>query len=133
MAAPWAAGTSRCSILVGIDGSEPSLRALDWAVRLAGASGGDIVAVSTIEEVPVFPLGPATAVSSEGRPMPRPRRGHAGPGLCPGPGPGAHVHTVSRRGPPATVLVRMATLLHADLVAAGIRGMGRPDHPRSAT
>jgi len=117
-------------ILVGIDGSAPSLRALDWAVRLAGASGGDIVAVSTIEEVPVFPLGPATAESSEGEADAPARAAVMLARACaPARARGAHVHTISRRGPPATVLVRMATLLHADLVAAGIRGLGRPDHP----
>jgi nucleotide-binding universal stress UspA family protein len=117
-------------ILVGVDGSAPSLRALEWAVQLASAGGGDVVAVSTVEEVPVFPLGPATAESSEGE-VDAPARAAVmlARACAPARGRGAHVHTISRRGPPARVLVRMATLLHADLVAAGIRGMGRPDHP----
>jgi nucleotide-binding universal stress UspA family protein len=118
-------------ILVGVDGSAPSLRALDWAVRLVGATGGgDVVVVSTIEEVPVFPLGPATVVSSKGEADAPARAAVMLARACaPARAAGARVHTVSRRGPPATVLVRMATLLDADLVAAGIRGVGRPDHP----
>jgi nucleotide-binding universal stress UspA family protein len=117
-------------ILVGVDGSAPSLRALDWAVRLAGASGADVVAVSTIEDVPVFPLGPATAESSDGESdAPARAAGMLARACAPARAGGARVHTISRRGPPATVLVRMTTLLGADVVAAGIRGLDRPDHP----
>jgi nucleotide-binding universal stress UspA family protein len=41
-------------IVVGIDGSEHSLRAVGWCARYAGALGAEVLAVHAIE-VPVYP------------------------------------------------------------------------------
>jgi nucleotide-binding universal stress UspA family protein len=117
-------------ILVGIDGSAPSLRALDLAVDLADIAGCDIVAVATVEDVPVFPLGPATTVTSEGETDAPARAAVMLAAACaPARARGLHVHTVCRRGTPATILLRLAGELDVDLVAVGTRGVGAPDHP----
>jgi nucleotide-binding universal stress UspA family protein len=116
--------------LVGIDGSAPSLRALDLAVDLAEIVGGDIVAVTTVEDVPVFPLGPATTVTSEGETDAPARAAAMLTAACsPKRVRGLHVHTICERGAPAAVLLRLATTLDADLIAVGTRRVGAPDHP----
>lgn len=117
-------------ILVGVDGSVQSLRALDAAVDLADAAGGDLVAVATVEDVPVFPLGPATAATSEGETGAPARAAAMLAAACaPARDRGVHVHTICRRGTPVTVLLRLAMVLDVDLVAVGTRGAGSPDHP----
>ena len=116
--------------LVGIDGSAASLRALESAVDLAAAAGGDIVAVAAVEEVAVFPLGPATTVTSEGETDAPARTAAMLAAACaPARARGLHVHTICRRGTPPTVLLRAAAVLDADLVAVGTRGVGAPEHP----
>jgi nucleotide-binding universal stress UspA family protein len=116
--------------LVGIDGSAQSLQALDLAVDLTEAIGGEIVAVATVEEIPVFPLGPATAVASEGEAQAPARAATMLAVACaPARARGLRVHTICRRGTPATILLRLAALLDADLIAVGTRGVGGPDHP----
>jgi nucleotide-binding universal stress UspA family protein len=116
--------------LVGIDGSPPSLRALDLAVDLTEILGGDIVAATAVEDVPVFPLGPATTVTSEGE-TDAPARAAAmlAAACAPARARGLHVHTICQRGAPVALLLRLATMLDVDLIAVGTRGVGAPDHP----
>jgi nucleotide-binding universal stress UspA family protein len=123
-------GVAAWRALVGIDGSRPSLRALDLAVDLTEILGGDIVAVTAVEDVPVFPLGPATTVTSEGE-TDAPARAAAmlGAACTPARARGLHVYTICQRGAPAAVLLRLATTLDVDLIAVGTRGVGAPDHP----
>lgn len=118
-------------ILVGVDGSAPARRALDLAVDLAALAGGDVVAVATVEDVPVFPLGPATAATSDGE-IDAPARAAAmlAEACAPARRRGLRVHTVSCRGAPVAVITRLATVLGVDLVAVGTRGAGAPDHPQ---
>jgi nucleotide-binding universal stress UspA family protein len=118
------------SVLVGIDGSQPSLRALDLASDLAELSAGELVAVAAVEETPVFPLGPATTLTSEGE---RDAPGRAAAMLTAACEParrrGVRVETVCRRGIAAQVLLRSASALDVDLVVVGTRGVGAPDSP----
>lgn len=124
------AGVPARRTLVGVDGSAPSLRALDLAVDLAEAAGGDIVAVAVAEDAPVFPLGPATTVTSEGETDALARAAAMLAGACDAVrARGLPVHTVCRRGTPATVLLRLAVTLEVDLLAVGTRGVGTPEHP----
>jgi nucleotide-binding universal stress UspA family protein len=118
-------------LLVGIDGSAPSRRALDLAADLIELTGGQIVAVTTVEEVPVFPLGPATATSSEGE-ADAPARAAAmlADACAPARARGLRLHTICRRGAPATILLRLAVVLDVELVAVGTHGVGGPDHLR---
>jgi nucleotide-binding universal stress UspA family protein len=116
-------------VLVGIDGSAPSRRALELAADLAEFVGRQIVAVATVEEIPVFPLGPATAASSEGE-ADAPARAAAmlAAACAPARARGLRLHTICRRGSPATILLRLAALFDVDLIAVGSRGVGGPDH-----
>jgi nucleotide-binding universal stress UspA family protein len=118
-------------LLVGIDGSAPSRRALELAADLIELAGGQIVAVTTVEEVPVFPLGPATATSSEGE-ADAPARAAAmlADACAPARARGLRLHTICRRGAPATILLRLAVVLDVELIAVGTHGVGGPDHLR---
>jgi nucleotide-binding universal stress UspA family protein len=131
--APAPAAGSRASIrriLVGIDGSASSRRALDLAADLAETVGGEIVAATIVEDVPVFPLGPATAATSEGE-TDAPARAAAmlAAACAPARARGLHVRTLHERGAPAAILLRLATTLDADLIAVGTSGVGSPEHP----
>ena len=53
-------------VLVGVDGSELSLVALDLAADLAGALGAALTVAQVVESVEAFPLGPETAAAAEG-------------------------------------------------------------------
>lgn len=127
---PATAPQPRRLAVVGIDGSAPSLRALELAVDLAETVGGELVAVATVEDVPVFPLGPATTVTSEGE-TDAPARIAAllATACAPARDRGVRVQTVCERGAPATVLLRLAADLDVDLMVVGTRGVGAPDHP----
>lgn len=81
--------------LVGIDGSAPSLRALDLAVTLARAAGGDIVAVAAVEDAPVFPLGPRRPSPARAKPTPRPAPQRCSPEPAPPPEPSDCPYTPS--------------------------------------
>jgi nucleotide-binding universal stress UspA family protein len=115
-------------ILVGVDRSAPSLAALELAADLAGSLGGSLSVLEVFEYVPPFPLGPSTAVTSEGeehaieRTMTlletevsdiRER--------------GVGVQVIVRSGEPAPTLLELADDLDADLVVVGTRGRGGPD------
>jgi len=53
-------------IVLAVDGASPTTRAADLAAHLAALDGATLTIVHAVEEVPVFPLGPATTVSSRG-------------------------------------------------------------------
>jgi nucleotide-binding universal stress UspA family protein len=114
-------------ILVGVDRSEPSLAALELAADLAVTLGGSLSVVEVFEYVPAFPLGPSTAVTSEGeehaieRTMAlleaevrgiRERR--------------VGVQVIVRSGDPVPTLLEVADDVDADLVVVGTRGRGGP-------
>lgn len=121
-------GVAARRILVGVDGSAPSRRALDLAADLVATTGGEIVAVATVEDVPVFPLGPSTAATSEGETDAPARVAAMLAAACaPVRARGLRVHTICLRGTPGTVLLRLASALDVDLVAVGTHGTGAPD------
>jgi nucleotide-binding universal stress UspA family protein len=114
-------------ILVGLDRSEASLAALELAADLAGTLGGSLSALEIFEYVPPFPLGPSTAVTSEGEEHAIERtmtlleaevRGIRERGVG--------VQVIVRSGDPAPTLLEVADDLDADLVVVGTRGRGGP-------
>lgn len=95
-------------LVVGLDGSEASRRAMAWAAMLANALGARLVAVHAVGLL-------------------------EGAGLAPDfdPAPvlaelGAHpvAEAVAEPGPPDQVLLRAAERYDADLIVVGHRGIG---------
>ena len=114
-------------LLVGVDRSEASLVALELASDVAGLLGGSLSVLEVIEYVPPFPLGPSTAVTSEGEEQAAERvtalleaevrdiRTR-----------GVGVQVIVRSGDPAPTLLEVADDVDADLVVVGTRGRGGP-------
>jgi nucleotide-binding universal stress UspA family protein len=114
-------------LLVAVDGTPESAVALDQACELAAAAGSWIEIVHAVEDVDVFPLGPATAVSSAGEweaptvatesldPLRRQVRRR-----------GIPVHLRVERGSPEYVVTDTAAAVDADLVILASRHVGDP-------
>jgi nucleotide-binding universal stress UspA family protein len=113
-------------VLVGVDGSEPSLVALDLAADVAGMLGGSLRVLHVFEHVPPFPIPPGDRASEgdEGghdralellEESARDIRQR-----------GVGVQVVLRSGDPAATLLELADDTNADLVVVGTRGRGGP-------
>jgi nucleotide-binding universal stress UspA family protein len=109
-------------ILVGVDGSEDSFAALDWAARLAVRLDAEVVAVHAIGLLEHLPRGDGAAPAAPHREEVElvfeqewcaPLETH-----------GARGRRLTADGPPAMVLLRLATEERADLIVVGSRGMG---------
>jgi nucleotide-binding universal stress UspA family protein len=113
-------------LLVGVDGSEPSLVALDLAADVAGMLGGSLSVLHVFERVPPFPIRPGGRASG----------GHEGghdralelleDSACAIRRRGVGVQVVLRSGDPAPTLLELADDTDADLVVVGTRGRGGP-------
>jgi len=114
-------------VLVGVDGSELSLVALDLAADLAGALGAALTVAQVVESVEAFPLGPETAAAAEGEEE-APDRAAAAlePVVAPVRERGLTVQVRTAEGDPAPTLLAMADEVGADLVVVGTRGRGGP-------
>ncbi len=113
-------------IVVGIDGSEHSTRALEWCAQYAEALDAEIVVVHAIE-IPVNPTVGFGAVYTPIPPVlnPSEMEGHIERDWC---APLARVdakfRVVCTLGIPAVVITQVAEREEADLVVAGRRGRG---------
>lgn len=107
-------------ILVAVDGSPTSQAALEMACRLAVAFGAWIDIVQAIEDVPVFPLGPAVRESMEGEVgAPQRTRAELEPLRQRVRARGVPVHIHVQRGAPDEVVGDVAASIDADLVVMG--------------
>lgn len=112
-------------IVVGVDGSDSSKQALRWAVRQAGFTRGEVLAV-TAWDMPQFhgALGWLPPSSSDEGAL----EGRARDDLeraveeTVGARPGVEVRSEVHYGTPASVLLRMAR--DASLLVVGSRGLG---------
>jgi nucleotide-binding universal stress UspA family protein len=114
-------------ILVGLDGSSGSARALDWAIQLAKFLKAEVVAVYVLE------LLSATAVGYGLAPIQLPdgwlddlRRQFETDWSAPLKQAGIRYRTVFETGArgPAPTLIAVANEVHADLIVTGSRGLG---------
>ncbi|MEU1283521.1 universal stress protein [Kitasatospora sp. NPDC005856] len=112
-------------IVVGVDGSESSERALRWAVRQAELTGGEVVAVIAWEYPTYhgargwFPPGVTDEAALESRARQEADRAVR---QAVGEDPPVEVRTEARYGSPAGSLVEAAR--GADLLVVGSRGLG---------
>lgn len=121
-------------ILVAVDGVEPSADALELAGDLAAAVDAWVTLVHAVEEQPVFPLGPATTISSEGETAAparaRTRLEALGERLL---AHGVPVDVRVQRGPVREVIPRAVATVDADLVVLGSAETGHAGDPLVAS
>jgi nucleotide-binding universal stress UspA family protein len=113
-------------IVVGVDGSEHSTRALDWCARYAEALDAEIVVVHAIE-IPINPTVGLGAAYSPIPAVPDPSdvEGHIERDWCaPLTKVDAKFRVVCTLGVPSVVINQVAEREEADLVVAGRRGRG---------
>jgi nucleotide-binding universal stress UspA family protein len=108
-------------ILVGVDGSEPSLTAARMAARLAEATHSRLVLVYVVpplvaaSELLTYPAGLFQKLEDEGRAQ----LSHVAEALGQ-----ANAERVVIQGLPAEMLVRIAEERHAEMIVVGSRGRG---------
>jgi nucleotide-binding universal stress UspA family protein len=114
-------------LLVGVDRSEASPVALELASEVTSLLGGSLSVLEVIEYVPPFPLGPSTAVITDGNEGAAQRvmalveaevRDIRSEGVA--------VQVIVRSGDPAPTLLEVADDVDADLVVVGTRGRVGP-------
>ena len=112
-------------ILVGLDGSTGSARALDWALGLAKALDAEIVAVHVAELLTPSALGLGMA------PIDLPddwiddlRRRFENEWTAPLKQAGVRYRTIFESGAPAPTLIAVARQEQPDLIVTGSRGLG---------
>jgi nucleotide-binding universal stress UspA family protein len=113
-------------ILVGIDGSEASLRALGWCANHAGQLGAEVVAVHTIDlPIVVSPTVPGFNLP-DFRPVDREAIEETATKEWCAPLREAEVpfRVLLRDGAPAESIIEAARTENADLVVTGSRGRG---------
>jgi nucleotide-binding universal stress UspA family protein len=114
--------TPPSTILVGLDGSEMSQRALAYAAMLASATGAEVIAAHAV--------GLLTVLDGEALPSDqvRDRLSDAIDGWVePLRSAGVTYSTVLEDGPPGLVLLRLVERTGAGLVVLGTRGIGSAD------
>lgn len=109
-------------ILVGIDGSEPSLQAARFTGRLASTLEADVVAVHAVGLLDVWPEHPWDHTK---------RNSHArvtelanSAWVCGIREHGVKPNVLLRDGPPAPVILAAAEECNADMIVVGRRGSG---------
>jgi nucleotide-binding universal stress UspA family protein len=117
-------------LLVGVDGSAPSLAAQAWAEDLAVLTGASCEVMTAVEDDPIFPLGPSTALTAEGEDeAPRRVRAMASDWCRPLRDADVPYRVTVVRGSAAPTLVRAARTLAPDLAVVGSSGAGSAGDP----
>jgi len=107
-------------IVLAVDSATPTTRAADLISDLAALDDVRVTIVHAVEEVPVFPLGPETTISSQGETdAPERDRARLTPLTRRLDQHGIRSELRVERGPAPDVVVATATALDADLVVVG--------------
>jgi nucleotide-binding universal stress UspA family protein len=112
-------------VVVGVDGSEQSRAALDWAIAMARPSGAEIVAVHAIQRPSYaysYPYAAAAQLDPELRELIT--REFEDTWCAPLRACGLPFRTVLEDGRPATALAAVADRVGADVIMVGRRGRG---------
>jgi nucleotide-binding universal stress UspA family protein len=113
-------------VLVAIDGTPACAPAVDLACDIAAAFEARVDLVHAIEDVPVFPLGPATQVSTAGEWAALAHARRDAEVFCHQVRDhGLPVHLTVEQGNPAEVVRAVAARLDADLVVAATHRVGQ--------
>ena len=117
-------------ILVALDGSPEGMVAVDIATWLGQGFGAQIELVRAVEELSVFPLGPAARTTSEGEwEAPQRARQQAEPFCATVRRRNLPVHLVVQRGPADEVVRSVAAHFDADVVVMASHRTGDPSDP----
>ena len=121
-------------ILVAVDGTRASNAAIEVAAELASVFGAGLEVVHAIEDIPVFPLGPAGRMSSDGEAHAPQRARRMLEPLCER-ARRRHVpvHLSIERGSPDDVLPDRAAAIDADLVVTATQRWGDAASPLLAS
>ena len=116
-------------LVVGVDGSVQAGHALEWAIRLAEATGAEIVAVYAIPPPSYYEFGAGYGVPVVPAELDPEWRSQAiaefqGSWCAPLAASGVRFRTVVEDGRPAAVIGAVAERENADLVVVGRRGRG---------
>jgi nucleotide-binding universal stress UspA family protein len=119
-------GEMSARIVIGVDGSDPSRRAVDWCTAHARAFDAEIVAVHAVEVPTYVGVGPPYIWLTSASPEQREAwRDLAERDWCkPLADAGVTFRVVVRDGDPASVLMEAAEDEDAALVVVGRRGRG---------
>jgi len=111
-------------LVVGMDGSDGARAALEWASRVAGATGAEVIAVEAVS-VPVYPALGVEAAMPVLQESTRAQIATAVEKWCaPLEEAAVPYRVVVREGNPAIVLEIVAREEHADAIVVGRRGAG---------
>jgi nucleotide-binding universal stress UspA family protein len=108
-------------ILVGLDGSEPSCAALDWAIRLARCAGAEVIAVYVARATSPRRAGSPPAQYDADQIM---RAAFEKQWCKPLADAGVRYRTLVGERRPACLLADIAERVSADLIVVGRRGRG---------
>jgi nucleotide-binding universal stress UspA family protein len=108
-------------LVVGLDGSESSCTALDWAIRLARCAGAEVIAVYVARATSRRLAGSPPAQYDPDQVM---RAAFENQWCKPLADAGIRYQTVVGEGRPASVLAEVAERAGADLIVVGRRGRG---------
>jgi len=112
-------------ILVGLDGSTGSARALDWAIELAKALDAEIIAVHVGELLTPSALGLGLApIDLPDNWMDELQKQFETEWTAPLKLAGVKYRTIFEAGPPAPTLIAIARAQEPDLIVTGSRGLG---------
>ncbi|MFZ5446121.1 MAG: universal stress protein [Myxococcota bacterium] len=112
------------NILVGVDGSKPSVEAAHYAMGLAEQTQAKLTFLFVIETPQVIPVGPLSGyvTTSSPRSQEDVKRAEALVEQIAREKPGLHITTRVELGTPAEVLCDVAGQLGAELLVVGARG-----------